>query len=105
MRGSPQPSDIKLSFLFVTAARHVLATERASQRCRIFAESLMHRRRFLRDGAAALSVAAFIDHFLFQNDAEASSPPSIGSEQPFDYARLKGHRTRASGDALSTSPG
>src|SRR6185369_6982408 len=50
----------------------------------------MHRRRFLRDGASALSVAAFIDSFLFQNDANASTPPSIGPEQPFDYARLKG---------------
>lgn len=50
----------------------------------------MHRRRFLRDGATVLSVAAFIDHILFQNDAAASSPPAIGPEQPFDYARLKG---------------
>jgi glucans biosynthesis protein len=54
------------------------------------AEPLMHRRRFLRDGATVLSVAAFIDSFLFQNGASASAPPSIGPEQPFDYARLKG---------------
>ncbi len=50
----------------------------------------MHRRRFLRDGATALSVAAFFDSILFQNDANASSLPSIGPEQPFDYAHLKG---------------
>jgi glucans biosynthesis protein len=50
----------------------------------------MQRRRFLRDGAAALAVATLIDRYLFQSDAQASALPSIGPEQPFDFAHLKG---------------
>src|SRR4051794_35914491 len=50
----------------------------------------MQRRRFLRHGALFLSTASTIGPLLFQDEARASAPPSIGPEQPFDYAQLKG---------------
>jgi glucans biosynthesis protein len=73
----------------MVAAAHTLRRTRFR-----FAEdgsrATMQRRRFLHHGALFLSTASTIGPLLLRNEAHASSLPSIGSEQPFDYARLKG---------------
>src|SRR5689334_13816255 len=89
MRTGPATSDRSLRFLSAAEARCLRRS--ALRYCAdASAEPLMHRRQFLRDGAATLAVAPFIDRFLFQNGATASAMPSIGPEQPFDHAPLKG---------------
>jgi len=65
----------------------------------------MSRRKFLRDGVAALSMAASGSWILRSEAAPGAALKLRGTPQPFDYARLKGVARSLAGSPYRAPPG